>query len=120
MLGNFELGEPRSVVLIDNASTYLGDEIKDAIRATGAVLIYCAPYSPHLHPIELYFGCYKAYLKRNDQQMLHNWRSVHNEALNSVDHDKGIKFFRKSKVPGLYLIPTTDEYNNYLQCINHL
>ena len=120
MLGNFEFGEPRSVVLMDNATTHLSDEIEDTIRATGAVLIYSAPYSPHLNPIELYFGCYKAYLKRNDKRMLHEWRSVHADALNIIGRDKGIKFFRKSKVPGSYLIPTNEEYAHYLKSINHM
>ena len=112
VLGNFEYGDPRSVVLMDNTSTHLGDEVKDAIRETGAILIYGAPYSPHLNPIELYFGCYKSYLKRNDKRMLHDWQSVHCEGLNAVNCDRGIKYFCKSKVPGSYLIPTTEELIN--------
>ena len=48
MLGNYENGEPRSVVLMDNASTHMSDEVELAIRSTGAILIYSAPLSPHL------------------------------------------------------------------------
>ena len=56
MLGNYERGEPRSVVMMDNALTHMGDEIEAAITAAGAILIYGAPFSPHLNPIELYFS----------------------------------------------------------------
>ena len=93
VLGNYERGEPRSVVLMDNASTHMSDEVEDAITATGAVLIYGPPYSPHLNPIELYFGMYKKYLKKNDKRMESEWYSVHSEALTIVDHDEGINFF---------------------------
>ena len=94
---------------MDNASTHMADEVESAIAAAGAILIYGAPYSPHLNPIELYFAQYKAYLKCNDRRMLYDWYSVHLDALNVVNRDMGIRFFRKSKVPGSYLTPTTDE-----------
>ena len=41
--------------------------------------------------------------------MVSDWYSVHLEGLNIVDRDMGINYFRKSKVPGSYLIPTTFE-----------
>ena len=103
---------------MDNASIHCADEVEDAITSTGAVLIYSPPYSPFLNPIELYFGEYKKYLKKNDKRMVHDWRAVHAEGLNVIDRDKGIKFFRKSRVPGSYCIPTLEEYNNVL--MNHI
>ena len=69
VLGNYELGEPRSVVFMDNASTHMTEEVEEAIVATGAVIIYGAPYSPHLNPIEDYFSMYKNYLKQNSSRM---------------------------------------------------
>ena len=99
--------------MMDNASTHMSDEIESAILETGAVLLYGAPFSPHLNPIELYFGCYKAYLKRNNRRMMNDWFSVHREALNCVDRDMGINFFRKLKVPGSYLIATSSEISMY-------
>ena len=110
-LGSYELGEARSVVLMDNASTHMSDEVERVIQATGAVLIYGAPFSPHLNPIEYYFAMYKSYLKKNDKRMVNDWQSVHAEALLQVDRDMGIKFFRKSKVPGSFQLPTTAELN---------
>ena len=69
MLGNYKMGEPQSVVLMDNASTHMSDAVEEAITATGAVLIYSLPFSPPLNPIELYFGMYKSYLKKDDKRM---------------------------------------------------
>jgi len=70
VLGQYEFGEARSVVFMDNASTHMSEEVEDAINDVGAVLIYGAPYSPHLNPIENYFSIYKAYLKRNEKRMV--------------------------------------------------
>ena len=67
VLGDYALGEARSVVLVDNASTHMSNEIEMAIAVTGAILVYGAPFSPLLNPIELYFSKYKAYPKRNDR-----------------------------------------------------
>ena len=53
MLGDYALGEARSVVLMDNVSTHMSNEIEEVIAATGAILIYGAPFSPHLNPVEL-------------------------------------------------------------------
>ena len=111
-LGSYERGEARSVVMMDNASTHMRNEIEDAIRETGTILIYGAPFSPRLNPIEYYFDNYKAYLKKNDRRMVSNWYSVHLEALNVVHRDMGIRYFRKCKVPGSYLIPTTEDMHN--------
>ena len=44
--------------------------------------------------------------------MVSDWYTVHLEGFNVVDWDTRIKFFRKSKVPGSYLIKTTDELAN--------
>ena len=112
MLGSYERGEARSVVLMENASTHMNDEIEAAIVATGAILIYGAPFSPHLNPIEYYFANYKAYLKKYGQRMVSEWYLVHLEAMNVVNRDMGVRYFRKCKVPGSYSLFTTDEINN--------
>ena len=96
---------------MDNASTHMTEEVEEAIVATGAVIIYGAPYSPHLNPIENYFSMYKNYLKRNSSRMDEDWRTVHHEALLTVDRDIGIKYFRRCGIPGSRLMFTEDEYH---------
>ena len=44
--------------------------------------------------------------------MLFDWYTVHTEALNVIDRDMGINYFRKSKVPGSYTCMTSTEYYN--------
>ena len=95
MLGDYKQCEPRSVILMDNTSMHMSDNIQSAIEATGAVLIYGAPFSPHLNPIKLYFGIYKSYLKQNGFRMSESWYTVHLEAINEVDYDMGLSYFGK-------------------------
>ena len=98
VLGRYEYGEPRSVVLLDNASTHMNVEVLKVIHRTGAVAIYISPYSPFLNPIENYFFIYKSYLKNNDQRMLRNWHDVHMEGLQQIDLTKGTKYFKRCKI----------------------
>ena len=63
VLGNWANSEPRSIVVIDNATIHHSERVHGLIMATGAKIIYTAPYSPDLNPIEYYFGVYKSYLK---------------------------------------------------------
>jgi transposase len=44
--------KPSDVVVMDNLSTHLMDEVRERIEAAGAELIYLPPYSPDLNPIE--------------------------------------------------------------------
>ena len=47
---------------MDNATTHMCNEVEYLIQQAGAVLLYTAPYSPDLNPIEKMFNVYKAYL----------------------------------------------------------
>ena len=98
VLGWYQFGEPRSVVIMDNAITHMSIEVEDAIREAGAVLIYLPPYLPELNPIENYFAIYKGYLKRNQERMIQDWRQVHMEALQQVDYEMGSKYFSRCKI----------------------
>ena len=108
------------MVLIDNTSTNVSKEVEEAIRETGAILIYGAPYCPHLKTIKNYVNLYEACLKRNECRMMHYWRKVHCEDLNVVDRDAGIKYFRRCDIPGSRKWFTHDEckqFVNQLKCV---
>jgi transposase len=50
-------------VIMDNAPWHKGQDIRDIIEATGAILIYLPPYSPDLNPIEHAWANLKAAIK---------------------------------------------------------
>ena len=94
LLGCYERGEPRSIVIMDNATIH--SRLEPLIEAAGAKLIYTAPYSPELNPIELMFGSYKASLKRYRQQSHH---ISHIQSLYSVTPEIARAYVKHCKVP---------------------
>lgn len=52
------------VVVMDNLRIHHNDDVKAAIRAVGADVLYLPPYSPELNPIELAWSKLKAFLCR--------------------------------------------------------
>ena len=56
VLGDYGNTEENSIFVLDNASTHLNDEIEEAVSSVGTILIYGAPYSPHLNLIKPHFG----------------------------------------------------------------
>ena len=99
VLGRAIQNEPNSIVIMDNASIHNSTRVRDIIEGAGALLIYTAPYSPELNPIEYMFGEYKKALKRLSHNGSKNWLSVHHEALCSVTPQMAKKFFSHCKVP---------------------
>ena len=110
-LGRFEYGEKRSIVIMDNASTHMRSKVKELINGVGAYLLYTAPYSPDLNPIELAFGEYKKSLKRDYELASFDWYQAHLNAIES-SKDTCIKQFRKCGVPLSNEILTEEEEEN--------
>ena len=65
ILQPFNGSNPRSVVVLDNASIHHSERIQQLIDATGALIRYLPPYSPDLNPIEEVFAQVKQFLKGN-------------------------------------------------------
>lgn len=57
---------PRSVVLLDNASIHHTDSAIKLIQSVGALVHFLPPYSPDMNPIEELFSKVKGCLKEND------------------------------------------------------
>ena len=64
VLGNRVFGEPRSTVVMDNATIHKHPGVVEAIYSAGAEIIWNAAYSPDLNPIERCFSYYKSFLRR--------------------------------------------------------
>ena len=75
---------PRSVVIMDNASIHHVDQVVDLIeRQAGAKLCFLPPYSPDLNPAEGVFSQIKSIMKQNDQLFQHQGLSWHLPLLKS-------------------------------------
>lgn len=57
--------EPKSVLVMDNASFHHSDRIEQICANAGVKSVYLPPYSPDLNPIEEVFAELKAFIKRN-------------------------------------------------------
>jgi transposase len=55
---------PGDIVVMDNLSAHKGADIRAAIEARGASLLYLPPYSPDFNPIEMVFAKLKAILRK--------------------------------------------------------
>jgi hypothetical protein len=57
--------EPKSVIVMDNASWHHSEKILQMCRDTGVVLEFLLPYSPDFNPIEEHFGVLKKFIKKS-------------------------------------------------------
>lgn len=58
------------VVVLDNLGSHKGQDVRRAIRAAGARLLFLPPYSPDLNPIEMVFAKLKALLRKADERTI--------------------------------------------------
>lgn len=108
-LGNYHLGEARSIVVMDNATIHMDARILQLISGVGALLIYQAAYSPDMDPIEFAFHQYKAYLKRNLQQQGHDPQAMHLRAMSCVTAHNMCNYY--SRVGGIRNVPQIETLN---------
>lgn len=64
--------EPKSVLIMDNASFHHSDRVKEMCHEAGVKLVFLPPYSPDLNPIEEFFGTLKRFIKKNWQEYENN------------------------------------------------
>lgn len=98
VLGSYNLKQPRSIVVMDNAPTHTGVRVRELIESTGAILIYTAPNSPDLSPIEPCFHVYKADLKRCRRHPdINSVAMAHLHAVRAVTPEIALQCFRHLK-----------------------
>ena len=83
-LGSYTLREARSIVVMDNAAIHHVAGVREAIEATGAILVYTSSYSADLNPIEFTFHTYKAILRRYHYGLLGDIKDTHVAAVQAV------------------------------------
>lgn len=62
--------EPKSVIVMDNASFHHSERIRELCATAGVKLLYLPPYSPDFNPIEEFFADLKRFIKRHWQEEL--------------------------------------------------
>lgn len=56
--------EPKSVIVMDNASWHHLEKILQMCRDAGVILEFLSPYSPDFNPIEEHFRMLKKFIKK--------------------------------------------------------
>ena len=57
---------PRSVVIMDNASIHHAGQVVESLEDLGVLMYFLPPYSPDLNPIEELFSKVKSEMKANE------------------------------------------------------
>jgi transposase len=57
--------EPKSVIVMNNASWHHSEKIIEMCRAVGVIVAFLSPYSPDFNPIEEHFGVLKRFIKKH-------------------------------------------------------
>lgn len=68
---------PHDIVVLDNLGSHKGREVRKAIRAAGAHLLFLPPYSPDLNPIEQVFAKLKTLLRKAGERTVEaTWKRI--------------------------------------------
>ena len=89
---------PKSVVIMDNASIHHVQEVVSTIEAVGALVKFLPPYSPDLNPIEEVFSEVKHWIKSNDVvfQCTQNPRALLTMAFGEVSSENCRSYIKHS------------------------
>jgi len=84
------------IVILDNLGSHKGKAARNAIRATGAHLIFLPPYSPDLNPIEQVFAKLKHLLRKTQPRDVETtWQKV-GELLNLFSPSECANYLKNS------------------------
>lgn len=66
--------KPGDVVIMDNLGSHKGKQVRRALRAAGAKLLFLPPYSPDLNPIEQVFAKLKHFMRKAAERSVRSVR----------------------------------------------
>jgi transposase len=85
--------QPGDIVILDNLSSYKVSGVEEAIRATGATVLYLPPYSPDFNPIEKFFSKLEALLRKAAKRSIDAlWKEI-GGLLNALTPGQCTNFF---------------------------
>jgi transposase len=85
--------QPGDVVIIDNLSSHKSDEVREAIEAVGAKVVFLPPYSPDFNPIEKAFAKLKALLRRAAARTVEAVRQAIEDLVTTITPTECANFF---------------------------
>ena len=117
-IGNAELGEPNSVIVIDNASLHWGDDedgstvnqLDVLIRSKGGRLLYTPPFCPRANACEDFFKAMNDVIKRDEKLAESDPEAAILEGLLAVGAEKATGYVLSSeKKVTSWLLGAADE-----------
>jgi transposase len=85
-----------AIVLMDNLNVHLNEQVRTAIEATGARLVFLPKYSPDLSPIELLWSKIKQFLRSRKPRTREELDLAITDALNQVTKKDILGWFAES------------------------
>ena len=85
---------PGDVVIMDNLSSHQSVQVKQAVQAREAKVLFLPPYSPDLNPIEKMWSKIKQYLKKAKARTYETLLQAIAEALGTITSDDAQGWFR--------------------------
>lgn len=86
--------QPGQSVIVDNAKAHQVEQARELIESKGARLVYLAPYSPDLKPIELAWSKVKHFLPKARARTVEALYQALAEALATITADHAAAFFK--------------------------
>jgi len=87
---------PGDIVVLDNLGSHKGEQVRKAIRAAGARMLFLPPYSPDLNPIEQVFAKLKTLLRKAAERSVEaTWRRI-GSLLDAFSPQECANYFKNS------------------------
>lgn len=87
---------PGDIVVLDNLGSHKGKATRQAVRNTGAHLLFLPPYSPDLNPIEQVFAKLKQWLRKLQARSVDDVDKAIANALDRFKPDECAAYFRNA------------------------